>query len=254
MSRTNPVPPEELEQLAAHVPSIPFKVIGYYPHDERAFTEGLVFHEGTLYESTGTNPGSRSISTLRQVEISSGRVLRARAVPSGCFGEGLAIRDGKAYQLTYLEGNGFVFDLETFTLIKTFSYEYQGWGLASDGQRLIMSNGSNQLRYLNPSSLKIEDEPISVTICHQPLYGINELEYVKGWIYANVFRTPYVFRIDPKSGIVQGRMDLRQLRPKQMADTEEAVLNGIAFDSELECMFVTGKYWPLVFEIQFIAT
>ncbi|HYR74667.1 MAG TPA: glutaminyl-peptide cyclotransferase [Pyrinomonadaceae bacterium] len=246
----NSLSPEHLEELPYKVADIPYKVIGCYPHDERAFTEGLVFHEGTLYESTGTNPGTRSISTLRQVEIGSGRVLRARAVSKGYFAEGLAILHGKAYQLTYLDDKGLVYDLETLTLLNTFSYEYQGWGLTNDGKCLIMSDGSNHLRYINPCNLEVEGEPIMVTICGQALYGLNELEYIAGRIYANVFETDYIFRIDPNNGKVTGRMDLKDLHPKQMPDSAGAVLNGIAFDNELECMFVTGKYWPTLFEIQ----
>lgn len=237
-------------KLPVGVPEIQYEVVACYPHDPTAFTEGLVFHDGTLYESTGPYPVPRSVSTLRQVEISSGRVIRERALRNLYFAEGLAIFEGKVYQLTYQDGKGFVYDLETFSLLDGFFYEHEGWGLTTDRKCLIMSNGSNHLRLIDPDSLEMKDETIDVNIAGKPLYGLNELEYINGSIYANVFRTDYIFRIDPKNGSVLGRMDLSRLHPKHTRDSSDAVLNGIAYDRVYKHLFVTGKYWPTLFEIR----
>jgi glutaminyl-peptide cyclotransferase len=233
------------------VPDIRYEIRNCYPHDPDAFTEGLAFHDGALYESAaGHEP--RTISTLRQVEIGTGTILRLRALPQRYFAEGIAIMNGKIFQLTYLSNKGFVYDLETFTLLDTFCYNGDGWGLTDDGHFLIMSNGSNQLRFIDPNTLELSGGTIDVHIGEQPLGDLNELEYIGGYIYANVWLTDFVFRIDPKDGAVVGRLDLSALRPPETKDCDECVLNGIAYDEEYEHLFVTGKNWPKLYEIRLI--
>lgn len=236
-------------KLFSEVPDIQYEVCGSWPHDPTAFTEGLVFYDGTLYESTGKGPGHCTISTLRQVMISNGRTLRCRALRHQYFGEGLTIFQGKIFQLTETSNKGFIYDLDTFNLLDTFYYEYQGWGLTHDDKYLIMSNGSNQLQLIDPDTLDKQDVTIDVKIGGHPLRGLNELEYIKGSIYANVLKTDYIFSIDPTNGEVRGRLDLRCLRPAETRDCADCVLNGIAYDEESEHLFVTGKNWPTVFEI-----
>jgi glutaminyl-peptide cyclotransferase len=234
-----------IEDRGFKVPNIEYKLLDKYPHDLTAFTEGLVFYKDTFYESTGRFPHPYSVSTLRQVEIRTGGILRTQVIRSPYFAEGLTIFRDRIFLLTNEDRKGFVYSLETFNLLDAFHYEFDGWGLTNDGQYLIMSDGSNKLRLIDPESFKIETQTIDVHIDGKPLHRLNELEYIDGSIYANVFNKDIIVRINPKDGAVTGQIDLSDLRP---AGTKE-VLNGIAYDKCYKRLFVTGKYWPWVFQI-----
>lgn len=228
---------------AGQLPLWGYTVVRTYPHDPQAFTQGLQFVDGIFYEGTGLN----GQSTIRKVKIESGEVLQRRAIGPEHFGEGITLFNGTLFQLTWQSGLAFSYDGKTFAPKKTFPYKGEGWGLTSDGTQLIMSDGTNELRYLDGVSFK-ELRRIKVTAVGQAVKELNELEYVKGEILANVWQTDYVARIDPKTGIVSSWIDLRGLlTPRERATTD--VLNGIAYDAKGDRLFVTGKLWPKVFEI-----
>ncbi len=228
-----------------------YQVVHAFRHDRAAFTQGLLFHDGKLFESTGLS----NQSTLREVDLNSGAVLRKWSLPSAYFAEGLALFDGKLYQLTWKNEKAFVYDLnsdtKSFRKVGQFSYTGQGWGLATDGHWLIMSDGSSTIRFLNPANFAV-DHSIQVLKADIPLERLNELEYVKGEIYANIWQTDWVARIDPATGRVVGMIDFSYLLPA--ADTNEttSVLNGIAYDPAGDRLFITGKNWPKLFEVRLI--
>jgi glutaminyl-peptide cyclotransferase len=238
----------------AQVPAIPaglpvdgYRVEHVYPHDAQAFTQGLQFVNGVFYEGTGLN----GRSSIRKVKIETGEVLQRRDVPSEHFGEGITVWKNELIELTWRSQIALVYDRETFEPRRTFSYTGEGWGLTEDGTNLIMSDGSNQLRVLDPATFS-ERRRIGVTAGGAPLRNLNELEYVKGQILANVWLTDYVARIVPDSGRVSRFIDLRGLlTPAERAavDAQGGVLNGIAYDAARDRLFVTGKLWPKVFEI-----
>lgn len=223
-----------------------YKVVRSYPHDPQAFTQGLVFHEGVLYEGTGLN----GQSSIRKVDLESGRVLQVRELDDRYFGEGIAIWKDALVQLTWQSEVGFVYDLATFEPRRTFTYPGEGWGLTHDGTRLIMSDGSSTLRFLDPVTLR-ETGRLPVHDGGAPVGELNELEYIKGEIYANVWNTHRLVRISPKTGQVTGWVDLRGLLdPRDAARVD--VLNGIAYDAAKDRLFVTGKLWPRLFELQLV--
>jgi len=224
-------------------PTYTYQVIKTYPHDVNAFTEGLVFDGGFLYESTGLN-GS---STIRRVELDTGNVLKIRSLRDLYFGEGAAIIDNKIIQLTWKSHVGFVYDKQSFEVISEFSYPTEGWGLTYDGSKLIMSDGSSKLYFLNPDTFERIGE---ITVFdNQPISLLNELEYIKGKIYANIFGQDRIAIIDPKSGKVEAWIHLSDL-PHPNDSNINKVLNGIAYDPIGDRIFVTGKMWPTIFEIQ----
>ena len=233
----------------APVTNYTYQVVNTYPHDPRAFTQGLLFHDGKLLESTGLY----GQSSLREVDLATGAVLRKWAVPSQFFAEGLALLDGKLYQLTWKEGTAFVYDLnadpKSFRKAGEFSYSGEGWGLATDGHWLIMSDGTSSIRFLNPATFAV-DHSIQVLKDGAPQDRLNELEYVKGEIYANIWQTDWVARIDPASGRVAGMVDFSYLLPAADRTTTTDVLNGIAYDPAGDRLFVTGKNWPKLFEVR----
>lgn len=222
-----------------------YEVVNVFPHDRGAFTQGLVFLNGGFLESTGLN----GQSTLREVELKTGRVLRQKKVAAQYFAEGLAVLDGKAYQLTWRAGKAFEYDLKTFDQEKELTYEGEGWGLATDGRRLILSDGTSEIRFLDPDSFKVK-RTIKVLMQGQPLNNLNELEWVKGEIFANVWQTDYVARIDPSSGRVKGMIDFTGLLELRDREANTDVLNGIAYDPATDRLFVTGKCWPKLFEVK----
>lgn len=231
-------------------PTASYRVVRSYPHDRDAYTQGLVFRDGLFYESTGLH----GQSTLRKVRLDSGEVLQARRLDARYFGEGLALVGKELIQLTWQTEIGFVYDLETFELKRTFRYKGEGWGLAYDGTRLVMSDGSEVLRFLDPSTLR-ETGRLTVRDAGVPVMQLNELEIVKGEIFANVYQTDRIARISPRTGKVTGWIDLSGLlSPRDAAglDPANAVLNGIAYDSGADRLFVTGKLWPKLFEIQVV--
>jgi glutamine cyclotransferase len=223
-----------------------FKVVAVYPHDPNAFTQGLTIADGQLYEGTGLY----GQSSIRKVDLASGRVEKQRSIPSMYFGEGIAILDGHLYELTWQNGVGIVYDLATFNLQRTFQYSGEGWGLTQDGHQLILSDGSANIRFLDPQTFAVVRE-IEVRDHGQPVTRLNELEYVDGEIWSNVWYDDRIARISPASGEVLGWIDLSTLYPKN-ARSSEAVLNGIAYDAAAKRLFVTGKNWPQLYEIEVV--
>ena len=226
------------------VPAFTFDIIRAYPHDAEAFTQGLIYRDGALFESTGLN----GQSSLRKVRLETGEVLQKKDVARRYFAEGLTELDGELFQLTWDTQVVFVYDRATFTEKRRLSYKGEGWGLTHDGRRLIMSDGSAALRFLEPATFK-ELGRITVTDEGRAIDHLNELEFVRGQIYANVWLTDRIAIIDPASGRVTGWIDLAGLSPMPTRFTN-AVLNGIAWDAASDRLFVTGKLWPRLFEIK----
>jgi glutaminyl-peptide cyclotransferase len=230
----------------AAVPVYGYTVVRTYPHDPEAFTEGLFYLNGFLYESTGLE----GKSSIRKVALETGKVLQQRPVSSKYFGEGIVAWKGKLVELTWRSEIGFTYDLASFRPRAEFHYQGEGWALTQDGERLIMSDGTPQLRFLNPETLA-ETGRLDVTLNGRPLANLNEVEWVKGEILANVWQTNYIVRIDPKTGKVTGVIDLTSLAGAEAAKGRPIdVLNGIAYDSAHDRLFVTGKLWPDLYEIK----
>jgi glutamine cyclotransferase len=224
-----------------------FEVKNSYPHDREAFTQGLVFHDGLLWESTGQY-GS---SSLRRVELKTGRVVKSVPVAREFFAEGMTVFGGKVYQLTWQEQRAFVYDAKTFRRIGEFTYVGEGWGLTHDGESLVMSDGTSTLRLLDPATFAVR-RTVQVADNGRPVSQLNELEYVRGEIYANVWQEDRVARIDPGTGRVTAWIDFAGLLSKSEARGDEDVLNGIAYDEAGDRLFVTGKLWPKLFEVRLI--
>jgi glutamine cyclotransferase len=233
----------------AAIPVYGFMVKNTYPHDPQAFTQGLSFRDGVLYETTGLN----GRSSLRRVELASGKVLQKKELASEFFGEGSALVGHEIVGLTWTSHVGFVYDLKTFALKRRFNYAGEGWGLASDASHVYMSDGTPDIRVLDPKTLE-EVRRIHVTADGKPIRELNELEIVDGQIFANVWGTDVIARIDPASGSVVGWIDLGGLLPPEQRGTTsaDAVLNGIAYDGKRHRLFVTGKLWPKLFEIELV--
>lgn len=229
----------------APVPVYGYEIVNVYPHDPHAFTQGLVYENGYLYESTGQH----GESSLRKVELQTGKVMQRRDVEERYFAEGLALFQGKLFQLTWQDNKGFIYDPETFTPQGEFNYSGEGWGLTHDDKSLILSDGSNELRFLDPKTFQVE-RTIRVYEKDQRLSELNELEYVKGEIFANIWQQDRVARINPASGKLLGIIDLSGLLPQQDHLPNTDVLNGIAYDAAQDRLFITGKYWPKLFEIK----
>jgi glutamine cyclotransferase len=223
-----------------------YRVVAAYPHDRRAFTQGLFWHQGHLYETTG-QPGA---STVRRVNLEDGRVVQSVPMPGRVFGEGSTLWGNQIISLTWQDGVGYRWDAATFRQIGTFRYPGEGWGLTNNGRELIMSDGTDQLRFLNPETMQ-EVRRLRVTASGQPVDDLNELEFINGEIFANVWQTSRIARIDPASGNVTAWIDLRALVAEN-GDNYNAVLNGIAYDAERDRLFVTGKYWPRLYEIDLV--
>ena len=223
-------------------PTIAASVIRSFPHDTGAYTQGLVWHDGALYESTGRTDHS----SLRRVELETGKVLQQVPVAAPAFAEGLALFGGKLLQLTWQDQQGFVYDLASFRQVGTFAYEGEGWGLTTDGRSLILSDGSSQLRFLDPATYAVQ-RTVTVKDGTEFVNDLNELEWVKGEVWANVWHTNHIARIDPQTGKVKAWVDLTGVMAPQ--PDPEAVLNGIAYDEQHDRLFVTGKLWPTLFEI-----
>lgn len=220
-------------------------IINIFPHDPESFTQGLAYHQGYLYESTGLN----GKSVLKKIEIKSGKAVKSVKLSEKYFGEGMAILGNKIYQLTWQNQTGVIYDLASFRTIGTFSYQGEGWGLTNDGKSLIMSNGSSVINYLNPITFKVIRE-INVQDGDIPVNNLNELEFVRGEIWANVFQEDVIARISPQTGKVLGWIDLSQLNTLLPQSERRDVLNGIAYDPESDRLFITGKFWPNLFEIK----
>lgn len=233
----------------AQIPVYGFVVKNTYPHDTGAFTQGLMFHKGYLYESTG----QYNQSTLRKVDLKSGKVLQKTQLPGDVFGEGATVVGNQIVSLTWTSQVGYVFDIETLQLKQNFHYVGEGWGLASDARQVYMSDGSSFIRVLDPKTLK-ETRRMQVTADGQPVTQLNELEMVDGELFANVWGTDRIARINRADGKVTGWIDLTGLLPPEQRGTSnvDAVLNGIAYDRSGRRLYVTGKLWPKLFEIELV--
>jgi glutamine cyclotransferase len=224
-----------------------YRIVKVYPHDPNSFTQGLLFHKGFLYESSGL----RGRSTVRQVELDTGKVLKVHHLPSRYFGEGLTLWQEKLIQLTWRSGVGFVYDVRDLHKRMAFKYHAEGWGITQDGTFLIVSDGTPTLRLWNPETFT-ELNRIRVHHHGKAIANLNELEFINGEIYANIWKTDYIARISPKTGEVVGWIDLTNLLGAVDSAARPDVLNGIAYDASEDRIFVTGKLWPKLFEIELI--
>lgn len=244
----------DVEVTNLRVPKVmSFQIVKEYPHDVTAFTEGLEYIDGHMYESVG----HYGKSDIRKTELETGKIVQQQKMDAKYFGEGMTVLNDKIYQLTYQERTGFVYDKESFKLLKTFSYNTkEGWGMTNDGTHLIYGDGETSLIFLDPATLK-EVKRMTVTDQYGSVAYVNELEYINGFIYANQWRTNLILKIDPANGEVIARADLTDLRrvagiPEPVLNDESApeVLNGIAYDKTGNRIFITGKNWPKIFEIK----
>ena len=236
------------QTLAAQEPvRYGFRVLETYPHNIDAFTQGLLYEDGYLYEGTGKN----GLSSLSRIDLESGEVLASTALGQRYFGEGIENVDGKMYQLTWRSHLVFVYDMDTFEQLETHYNATEGWGLAYNNEQLILSDGSATLRFIDPEGFVTTSE-ITVTLNGNPVSNLNELEYINGEIWANVWQTDFILRIDPTTGNVNSLVDLTGLSSQTRQGSAEAVLNGIAWDAAGERLFVTGKHWGNLFEIELV--
>lgn len=224
-----------------------YRVLHAYPHDQQAFTQGLVYVDGHLYESTGI----KGQSTLREEDLDTGRILRLHLVSDQYFAEGLTDWKDTLIQLTWQAHVAFVYDRATFRMLRTLHYQGEGWGLTHDRKSLILSDGTATLRFLDPGTFQ-EVRRVTVTDHGKPITQLNELEFIHGEIYANVWHATRIARISPLTGHVIGWIDLKGLMPREQVSSDEAVLNGIAYDPTRNRLLVTGKLWPKVFEIEVV--
>jgi glutaminyl-peptide cyclotransferase len=234
-------------QSVRHAPEYSFKIIHQFPHDASAFTQGLAYQDGYFYEGTGLN----GKSSLRQVEVQTGTVVKKVDLPAEYFGEGITVFKNEIVQLTWQSHAGFVYNLKDFHQISQFSFAGEGWGLATDGRQLYLSDGTSEIRVLDPGTFA-EKRRIKVRDDTTPVTELNELEFVDGQIWANVWMTDRIARISPVTGKVVGWIDLKGLLSPIYSLPPEAVLNGIAYDGPKKRLFVTGKLWPAVFEIRVV--
>jgi glutamine cyclotransferase len=228
-----------------------YTVTNIYPHDSTSFLEGLEWHDGFLYEGSG-DPDYIGKSKLAKVDLITGKDVQKINLSKEYFGEGITVLNDKIYELTYKEGKCFVYDLKTFNKIKEFNYDGEGWGMTNDGKYLIMDNKTEKLVYRDPNTFDIVKE-VSVTDNNGPLSSINELEYVNGFIYANVWQRDIIVKIDPNTGSVVAKADLSKIwnTAGQLQNDRADVLNGIAYDSTQKRFFITGKNWSKLFEVKF---
>ncbi len=223
--------------------SAAYEVTGHFPHDSTAYTQGLLWDDSVLYESTGLY----GHSDVRRVDLKSGKVLASRPLPASRFGEGLALLKGRLYQLTWKEGVAYTYDAATLAPRDSFQYAGEGWGLTTDGTSLIMSDGSDSLRILSPATFQVQ-RVVHVRDDGAPIYQLNELEYVNGEVLANVYQSNWVLRIDPASGIVRQTIDFSDLYPDRPPTAE--VMNGIALAPDGHQLLLTGKLWPVMFQVR----
>lgn len=221
------------------------EIVAEYPHDPQAFTQGLFIHGGELFESTG-RVGQ---SSLRRVDLESGRVEQSVAIAPPVFGEGSARIGDEIFMLSWVSERGFIFDADTFEQIDSFSYPGEGWGLTFDGTNLILSDGTPELRFLDPQTMTLS-HTVNVTMNGRPIRRLNELEWINGMIWANIWETRSIVRINPETGVVDAMIDLSALVPAEVAGRRDAVANGIAWNADTGQIFITGKLWPVLYEIR----
>lgn len=237
---------QEIE--TGEIPVYTYRIINIYPHDSTAFTQGLVYYNGFLYESTGL----WGQSSLRKVDLTTGKVLQVYHLPKVYFGEGITLWHDKIIQLTWKSNTGWIYNYQTFEKLANFSYPTEGWGITHDGQKLIMSDGTDKLYFLEPTTLKKMGH-LQVHAQGKPIVNLNEMEYIEGEIFANIWKSNYIARISPQTGQVLGWIDLTGLIDKiklVSGSRPKNVLNGIAYDDQKKRLFVTGKLWPKLFEIE----
>ena len=224
-----------------------YRVVKTYPHDRTAFTQGLEYRDGFLYEGTGMF----GRSSVRKIDLDSGRIIQRYDLPQPFFGEGITVLNQQILELTWQSQTGFVYDKSSFQVLRSFDYPGEGWGLTNDGKQIYMSDGSANIRVWDSATLK-EIRRITVKDGATPVTQLNELEWVRGEIYANVWQTDRIARISPVDGRVLGWIDLSGILPKSERPDPDAVLNGIAYDAAGDRLFVTGKLWPKIFEIKLV--
>ena len=253
INKPTPSPTQQSQTTTGgKVPVYTYEVVNTYKHDSKAFTEGLFYYDGFLYESTGGD----AKSSLRKVELESGKVLQQYNLPRDSFGEGISLINGQIYQLTWQEERGFVYDANDFKLLREFNYQGEGWGMTTDGKQLIMSDGTHVIRFIDPEKFQTERTISVFREDGQPLMNINELEYIKGEIWANVWHSEtigkpnHIARIDPQGGRLLGWINLDGISPDDVNRDQENTLNGIAYDAQNDRIFVTGKNWRKLFEIK----
>ncbi|SDX33029.1 Glutamine cyclotransferase [Hydrobacter penzbergensis] len=231
---------------------INYSLVKVYPHDTSSYTQGLIWQNNTMYEGTGW----RGVSKLRTVDINTGKPIKQISLPDTVFGEGIAILNNKIYQLTYQEHKVYVYDLSSFKKLQEFEWPYEGWGLTTNGKQLIISTGDSNLYFVNPENFHIE-RTVGVSDNNGYVPNLNELEYVNGSIYANVYETDYIIKINPETGHVDGKVDMSSLLQKAGATYDPRqvdagyVLNGIAYDAAKNSFYITGKRWPILCEVKF---
>ena len=239
----------------AKAPEYAYEVVKTYNHDPQAFTQGLIYHDGSLYEGTGGTRarGDDFYSSLRKVNLETGKVEKKFDLADDYFGEGITIMNDKIYQLTWREQTGFVYDINDFKLLKEFRYSGEGWGLTDDGTNLIMSDGTHVLRFIDPENFQTVRTLTVLDEKNKPVMDINELELIKGEIWANVWQKDDIIRIDPATGKILGRINLEKLVDETMDKSSTAdVLNGIAYDEKTDRIFITGKKWNKLYEIKIV--
>ena len=224
-----------------------FRIINTFPHNISSFTQGLVYHQGFIYEGTGKN----GLSTLSKLNLEDAEILMSKKLSRRYFGEGIEIFDGEIFQLTWRSNMVFVYDKDSFEQTGTHYNSTEGWGLTSDGEHLILSDGTATLQFINPENF-VPERKIEVILNGNAVQSLNELEFINGEIWANVWMSDFILRIDPATGNVNSIIDLTGLENETLLGSNEAVLNGIAWDSEKERLFVTGKHWANLFEIELI--
>ena len=232
---------------AGSIPEYTYQVIHAYPHDPLAFTQGLLYLNGYLYEGTGLE----GRSSIRKVKLETGEVVQKRDIPESYFGEGIVNWKDRLIEISWKTEMGWVYDLASFAPVREFHYQGEGWGLTQDGKRLIESDGSDQLRFWDPETLR-ETGRITITADGEPVEKLNELEWVKSEVYANIWETDRIARINPSNGKVVGWIDCTGILKRADRTGNEDVLNGIAYDSQTDRLFVTGKQWPKLFEIKLV--
>ena len=231
---------------SAALPVYTYEVVNTFKHDSKAFTQGLVYKDGFLYETTG----QKGESTLRKIELDTGKILQKHDLPDDIFGEGMTILGDKIYQVSWQDRKGFVYNLNDFSVEKEFTYSGEGWGLTNDGTNLILSDGTHVIRFMNPETFRTERTIVVMNEDGKPLMDINELEYVKGEIWANIWHLDKIARIDPASGKLLGWINMEGISPDDQRRDSENTLNGIAYDQSSDRIFVTGKKWKKLFEIK----
>lgn len=228
--------------------NLSYRVVAVYPHDTGAYTQGLIWHDGNLVEGTGQT----GESNLRKVDLSTGKVLKQVDNEKDVFGEGVTYLNGKIYQVSWQNHKGYVYDAKTFAKLKEFSINTEGWGLTTNGKDLLLTDGSSNIYYLDTATFR-ELKRIGVTDNFGPVSNLNELEWIDGFVWANRYQTDFIYKIEPESGRVVARVDFTGLKEQagfKVNDVNSEVLNGIAWDSTGKRMFITGKYWPKLFEVK----